>query len=84
MRDAKWERHRFCVERWKQNNREYYLRQKRQLASRPEYLAKRREMYRARKNNELYFLSTNKLTDETGHENIFEQIDCGQCPAQNI
>ena len=34
-----------AVERWKCNNREYYLAQKRHLSSRPEYLAHRRDMY---------------------------------------
>ena len=82
MRDIKWQKHRLAVERWKENNREYYLEQKRRLASRPEYLARRREQYRVRKNTQKYFLSTNKLTDdETRHEIIFGQHDCGQCPA---
>ena len=64
MRDEKWQRHRSAVEKWKENNREYYLMQKRRLAGRPEYLAKRREMYRVRKNNEKLFLSTDKLEDD--------------------
>ena len=34
------------VERWKATHREYYLAQKRRLASRPEYKALRRERYR--------------------------------------
>jgi hypothetical protein len=34
------------VERWKEAHREYYLAQKRRLASRPEYKALRRERYR--------------------------------------
>jgi hypothetical protein len=34
------------VERWKETHREYYLAQKRRLASRPEYKALRRERYR--------------------------------------
>ena len=34
-----------AVERWKASHREYYLTQKRRLASRPEYLAHRREVY---------------------------------------
>ena len=34
-----------AVERWKASHREYYLAQKRQLASRPEYLAHRRAIY---------------------------------------
>ena len=37
---------RIACERWKQQNREYYLEQKRRLAARPEYKAHRREMYR--------------------------------------
>ena len=37
---------RTACERWKQQNREYYLEQKRRLAGRPEYKAHRREMYR--------------------------------------
>ena len=37
---------RTACERWKQQNREYYLEQKRRLATRPEYKAHRREMYR--------------------------------------
>ena len=64
MRDEKWQRHRSAVEKWKETNREYYLMQKRRLAGRPEYLTKRREMYRVRKNNEKLFLSTDKLEDD--------------------
>ena len=30
--------------KWRENNREYYLNQKRELARRPEYLARRREL----------------------------------------
>ena len=37
---------RACVERWKANNREYYLQQKRQLSARPEYRAKMRAKYK--------------------------------------
>ena len=84
MRDTKWQKHRLAVERWKENNREYYLEQKRRLASRPEYLAKRREMYRVRKNGDQQNISTNKLTDDAKrHEIIFGQLDCGQCTAPN-
>ena len=63
LRDVKdkWLKHRDAVEKWKENNREYYLMQKRMLASRPEYLAIRRERYRARKNDDDLILSTNKL-----------------------
>ena len=73
LRDVKdkWLKHRDAVETWKKNNREYYLMQKRILAARPEYLAIRRERYRARKNDDNLFLSTNKLRDDaTRHENI--------------
>ena len=38
---------RAAVERWKSNNREYYLQQKRDLSSRPEYRAKMRARYAA-------------------------------------
>jgi hypothetical protein len=37
-----------AVERWKSNNREYYLAQKRYLSSQPEYLAHRRNIYATR------------------------------------
>ena len=49
LRDQKWMKHRICVENWKANNKEYYLEQKRRLAHRPEYLARRREMYALKK-----------------------------------
>ena len=35
------------MERWKANNREYYLHQKRELSARPEYRAKMRARYAA-------------------------------------
>ncbi len=38
-------RRRMAVQRWKDKNREYYLRQKRELSRLPEYKARRREMY---------------------------------------
>ena len=38
---------RAAVERWKVNNREYYLKHKRELSSRPEYRAKMRARYAA-------------------------------------
>ena len=37
---------RAAVERWKAKNRDRYLEQKRQLSARPEYKARRRELYR--------------------------------------
>ena len=42
-------RRRACVERWKLRNMEYYLAQKRALSGRPEYLARRREIYRIKR-----------------------------------
>ena len=36
---------RAAVERWKSNNREYYLRQKRELSARPAYRARMRAKY---------------------------------------
>ena len=36
-----------AVERWKANNRDYYLQQKRELSARPEYRAKMRASYAA-------------------------------------
>ena len=36
---------RAAVERWKANNRDYYLQQKRELSARPEYRAKMRARY---------------------------------------
>ena len=42
------EKHRQAVEHWKAAHRDYYLAQKRRLAARPEYKARRREKYRER------------------------------------
>ena len=42
-------RKRAAVERWKVQNRERYLKQKRELSSRPEYKAHRRELYHAKR-----------------------------------
>jgi len=47
--DLKAAKRRQAVHRWKENNREYYLEQKRRLAHRPEYLKHRREMYKAKR-----------------------------------
>ena len=43
-------RRRIAVEKWKMNNREYYLKQKRDLSSRPSYRQKVRRRYRERRN----------------------------------
>ena len=50
MKDlTRWQKARAAVERWKAKNREYYLQQKRELASRPEYLAHRRAVYQEKR-----------------------------------
>ena len=41
----RFKRMRVRQERWKRDNREAYLEQKRQLSRRPEYVAYRRQMY---------------------------------------
>ena len=41
---------RIAVEKWKMNNREYYLKQKRDLSSRPSYRERVRQRYRERRN----------------------------------
>ena len=41
----RWRKKRLCQEAWKQRHRGAYLEQKRELAHRPEYLAKRRALY---------------------------------------
>ena len=41
----RWRKKRHCQEAWKQRHRGAYLEQKRELAHRPEYLAKRRALY---------------------------------------
>ena len=44
----RWRKKRRCQEAWKQRHRDAYLEQKRELAHRPEYLAKRRALYAQR------------------------------------
>ncbi len=63
--EARRIKHRAAVEKWKRANYAYYLAQKRALACRPEYLAKRREMYKAKRSDrQLLNLSTSKSQDE--------------------
>ena len=47
--ETKWQKRRASCELWKQNNRERYLRVKRECAARPAYLARRRELYQAKR-----------------------------------
>ena len=60
---------RAAVERWKQNNREYYLKQKRELSARPEYRARMRERYR-RERDELKALGY--LPRKLGRPQLYE------------
>ena len=47
LSEARVVKRREAVERWKSNNRERYLQQKRELSARPAYKQHRREMYHA-------------------------------------
>ena len=58
-----------AVERWKANNYNYYLAQTRSLAARPEYRARRREMYRE-KTDELKLLGI--LPRKRGRPRMYE------------
>jgi hypothetical protein len=72
-------KHRAAVEKWKRANYAYYLAQKRALASRPSYLARRREMYKAKRSDlELLNLSTGKSQNEYSKqvEGSNRRIDC--------
>ena len=77
LRDRqRWAKHRLAVERRKATHREYYLRQKRELAARPEYLAHRRAMYaeRVRPKAERESLSTMEIDDTTNTDEIGNSI----------
>ena len=52
-------------ERWKRDNRETYLEQKRQLSRRPEYMARRRQTYARKKGGSIGALGAKRLTDTT-------------------
>ena len=75
-------------ERWKLQNREYYLEQKRVLSHRPEYLAHRRSLYKMkqleRSKNLEQILSTKKDTLKNEFEKTNRGSDlgahCGQSP----
>ena len=79
VRDERWVKHRAAVEIWKLRHYEYYIAQKRRLAARPEYLAHRRDLYRAKRSmRERSDLSTiqNSLNDsETTDENSDRPAD---------
>ena len=50
MDAERYARRRAAVEKWKLHNREYYLKQKRDLSRRPSYRKKVREMYKEKRN----------------------------------
>jgi hypothetical protein len=69
QRDERWARHRASVERWKAAHREYYLEQKRRLATRPEYLARRRMLYAACRGARSVDERSGLSTKQNSHEN---------------
>lgn len=60
---------RAAVERWKVRHREYYLRQKRELSSRPEYRAKVRARYHAHKAE---FMDAGILPKKRGRPRLYD------------
>ena len=66
----RWIKRREAVEKWKVMHYAYYLEQKRRLAHRPEYLAHRRALYKARRSDaRSACLSTIEILNE------FEETD---------
>ena len=76
----KWRKHRMRQEGWKERNRERYLAQKRVCACRPEYLALRRERYRARSTLERAGLSTITNTNVYDTKTTNESSDRSEHP----
>ena len=71
VRDERWVKHRAAVEIWKLRHYEYYIAQKKRLAARPEYLAHRRDRYRAKRSmrersdlSTIQTLNDSETTDE--------------------
>ncbi len=62
----RWHKKRRCQEAWKQRHRGAYLEQKRELAHRPEYLAKRRALYAQKQS------MPHDLTDQGACERPFQ------------
>ena len=62
----RWRKKRRCQETWKQRHRGAYLEQKRELAHRPEYLAKRRALYAQKQS------MPHDLTDQGACERPFQ------------
>ncbi len=74
--ELKLAKRRQAVHRWKENNREYYLEQKRRLAHRPEYLQRRREMYKAKRIEGPCAARTR--TGEKSENSTINCLDCGK------
>ena len=77
--DGRILKQRQAVERWKANNRERYLEQKRTLAARPEYKAHRREMYRE-KTEELKLLGI--LPRKRGRPQMYSGSEAAEMKCQ--
>ncbi len=71
---VRWARHRLAVERWKIQNYDYYLQQKRELAARPEYLAHRRRTYALRKAAR----SSDQSGDLSTQQTVYEFEETGE------
>ena len=70
----RWIKRRESAEKWKVANYEYYLEQKRRCAHRPEYLAHRRVMYKAKRSNAgSASLSTREILNES--EETYQRPD---------
>jgi len=72
--ELKLAKRRQAVHRWKENNREYYLEQKRRLAHRPEYLKRRREMYKAKHTSGPF----GGPSGEKSENSTINCLDCGK------
>ena len=81
VRDERWVKHRAAVEMWKLRHYEYYIAQKKALAARPQYLAHRRALYRAKRSmREQSDLSTMEILNdiETSDERSDQSPDPGR------
>ena len=62
-------RRRIAVEKWKMNNREYYLKQKRELSKRPSYRERVRDRYRAKRNE---LIAAGLLPKKPGRPKLYD------------
>ena len=65
-------RRRIAVEKWKMNNREYYLAQKRELSKRPSYREKVRDRYRAKR---IELIAAGLLPKKPGRPKLYDDED---------